>query len=1047
MLNERKLTENELEQRKIALKGLLKNKRALVKKYGADAEKVMYGIATKQAKKKVEKMNLENLKSMIKDALTVKEASPFVLAADAARDAGKKEFEFPKGSGKMHPVTIKTDIKEENLIKEFIGGETEKRISVLFDKLVPGSGNADTVEGEIIRALNRIIYRWGNDGDHFAQGYGAETAGPAMEFLTDAPGIPSEIRAKFKAWEDDNFSNDYDKEELEDLAAIALQYVEMKVRENDLTKNEDDLFNYGDKYIQHVRDMEAEDDEYDDYYDDEYEDDEDYLQESAEKWNKLSDDQKLDLLLQAFKDPDEAEKYVEFKWNDLPDVATQNMRLGEDLDVGHQDNEPGMLKAELARAGKMIQMLYKAIDKYDGEGEVDFPQWWQKKIIQANAMLDSAFDYLDGQENVAKIDAMLGTIDEDASDAIDYDDYVDIGRGYVDGFRRPHSLNDDELEVLGRKVTKQLYKGDIDKAYQDLVLRTRLKEVIDYDEALTLRGMKAEIEAEIAQLYRDMEQEAEPEGGEIADYYGGQLNKLEDRLYKINKQLRDYDMNESLNEEMDGGQLFDYFAKKGYDVTERRPDGREAGFEGYMVSYGSGPYPQSVIFQHNKDTDQFMISRMGGYRIDQDQAVKAGMRQQGYSGVAGRDAYITDGNYKPVDISVEGLKDIVDHVMGGLSRESKAQSDFYADRKGSSGTIDEDTVNELYDKDFNYESISMDDVKGMDLKPGKYQMIFKHKNGKLDQRNYPDLRSFTAGATQFFEYEHFLKKFGIEDKVRSGEIKLKQHEDEFVDKYFDEIIDLINNSSNVILLVNGKPIAGGTINEAKIEVDADTEFVLPLKHLIQKHVKEVMDKRKKKGFKVGDKVTYLGHPGEITKVNKEMTGAITYNVLYDKGEGKTKVTNIYNKGGEIKAVKEARDLDLLPDFKPGGKYYLPNDGYMAAKLRNEDGYYTLPGPYNEKEEGDEEENKRKNAEYRKEKAEHTIKMEMGIKDPKVIKKFIDGWMKYSQETLNEKLTKKSDVGDFVDDFKKSKAKQFKGKSADKKRKMAVAAYLSKQNEK
>ena len=63
MLNERKLTENELEQRRIALKGLVKNKRALVKKYGADAEKVMYGIATKQAKKKTESMNIEILKA------------------------------------------------------------------------------------------------------------------------------------------------------------------------------------------------------------------------------------------------------------------------------------------------------------------------------------------------------------------------------------------------------------------------------------------------------------------------------------------------------------------------------------------------------------------------------------------------------------------------------------------------------------------------------------------------------------------------------------------------------------------------------------------------------------------------------------------------------------------------------------------------------------------------------------------------------------------------------------------------------------------------
>jgi len=52
MLNERKLTENELEQRQIALKGLMKNKRSLVQKYGKDAEQVMYGIATKQSKTK-----------------------------------------------------------------------------------------------------------------------------------------------------------------------------------------------------------------------------------------------------------------------------------------------------------------------------------------------------------------------------------------------------------------------------------------------------------------------------------------------------------------------------------------------------------------------------------------------------------------------------------------------------------------------------------------------------------------------------------------------------------------------------------------------------------------------------------------------------------------------------------------------------------------------------------------------------------------------------------------------------------------------------------
>ena len=73
MLNERKLTERELDKRSEAIKGLLSNKRALVKKYGKDTEKVMYGIATKQAKKKIEDMNLDNLKELIKKSLQVDE--------------------------------------------------------------------------------------------------------------------------------------------------------------------------------------------------------------------------------------------------------------------------------------------------------------------------------------------------------------------------------------------------------------------------------------------------------------------------------------------------------------------------------------------------------------------------------------------------------------------------------------------------------------------------------------------------------------------------------------------------------------------------------------------------------------------------------------------------------------------------------------------------------------------------------------------------------------------------------------------------------------
>ena len=57
-------------------------------------------------------------------------------------------------------------------------------------------------------------------------------------------------------------------------------------------------------------------------------------------------------------------------------------------------------------------------------------------------------------------------------------------------------------------------------------------------------------------------------------------------------------------------------------------------------------------------------------------------------------------------------------------------------------------------------------------------------------------------------------------------------------------------------------------------------------------------------FKKGDKVTYLGNPAEITFVGKDVMGDIYYSVAYDRGTGRTKVSNLYNKGGEIKAVEE-----------------------------------------------------------------------------------------------------------------------------------------------
>ena len=51
----------------------------------------------------------------------------------------------------------------------------------------------------------------------------------------------------------------------------------------------------------------------------------------------------------------------------------------------------------------------------------------------------------------------------------------------------------------------------------------------------------------------------------------------------------------------------------------------------------------------------------------------------------------------------------------------------------------------------------------------------------------------------------------------------------------------------------------------------------------------------------------------------------------------------------------------------------------------------------------------------------------------------------NQIQVNEKLAKSADAGDYIDDFMKSDAPQFKGKSKEKIKKMAIAAYLDKKD--
>jgi hypothetical protein len=115
-------------------------------------------------------------------------------------------------------------------------------------------------------------------------------------------------------------------------------------------------------------------------------------------------------------------------------LKARGVELDEDLDLGHQDNEPHMIKAELAQIGKYAMELYKMVDQFEGPQEVDFPAWWQSKITTAKNMISSAKHYLEFELEEPKIDAMVDVASEEG--ALDEKLKPSMGAGaYVDDFR------------------------------------------------------------------------------------------------------------------------------------------------------------------------------------------------------------------------------------------------------------------------------------------------------------------------------------------------------------------------------------------------------------------------------------------------------------------------------------------------------------------------------------------------------------------------------------------------------------------------------------
>jgi Asp-tRNA(Asn)/Glu-tRNA(Gln) amidotransferase C subunit len=104
--------------------------------------------------------------------------------------------------------------------------------------------------------------------------------------------------------------------------------------------------------------------------------------------------------------------------------------MEETLSVGHVDDEPGMLKQFAFDTAEYAVKLYKLLHHYEQmEDHVDFPNWWQHKVMMAREYMSKATHYLEFETMKPHLDAKIDGHSEEELDEIKKAEFEKIKPG------------------------------------------------------------------------------------------------------------------------------------------------------------------------------------------------------------------------------------------------------------------------------------------------------------------------------------------------------------------------------------------------------------------------------------------------------------------------------------------------------------------------------------------------------------------------------------------------------------------------------------------